>query len=84
MIIIFRDFWQFSAKKMAFFSNTNDMMIKILHNLALLWVKNANCFAEKFGENILKIITSVPGYAKQEFLFGMYIRICEIEAFLFV
>jgi hypothetical protein len=30
-------------------------------NLALFWVKNANIFAEFFGENILKIITSVPG-----------------------
>jgi hypothetical protein len=37
-------------------------MIKILHNLALFWVKNANFFAEFFGENILKIITSVPGH----------------------
>jgi hypothetical protein len=37
-------------------------MIKILHKLALFWVKNANLFAEFFGENILKIITSVPGY----------------------
>jgi hypothetical protein len=36
-------------------------MIKILHNLALFWVKNANFFAEFFGENIFKIITSVPG-----------------------
>jgi hypothetical protein len=45
---------------LAFFSKTN-VMIKILHNLALFWVKNANVFAEFFGENILKIITSVPG-----------------------
>jgi hypothetical protein len=29
-------------------------MIKILYNLALFWVKNANFFAEFFGENILK------------------------------
>jgi hypothetical protein len=36
-------------------------MIKILHNVALFWVKNANFFAEFFGENIFKIITSVPG-----------------------
>jgi hypothetical protein len=33
-----------------------------LHNLALFWVKNAKFFAEFFGENILKIITSVPGH----------------------
>jgi hypothetical protein len=29
-------------------------MIKFLHNLALFRVKNANLFAEFFGENILK------------------------------
>jgi hypothetical protein len=34
MITIFGDFRQFSAKKLAFFSKTN-VMIKILHNLAL-------------------------------------------------
>jgi hypothetical protein len=37
MITMFCDFWQFSAKKLAFFSKTN-VMIKILHNLALFWV----------------------------------------------
>jgi hypothetical protein len=36
-------------------------MIKILHNLALFCVKNANFFAEFLGKDILKIITSVPG-----------------------
>jgi hypothetical protein len=36
-----------------------------LHNLALFWVKNANFFAIFFGENIFKIITSVPGYARK-------------------
>jgi hypothetical protein len=30
--------------------------------LALFWVKDANFFAIFFGENIFKIITSVPGY----------------------
>jgi hypothetical protein len=34
VITIFCDFCQFSAKKMAFFSKTN-VVIKILHNLAL-------------------------------------------------
>jgi hypothetical protein len=34
MITIFCDFRRFSAKKLAFFSKTN-VMIKILHNLAL-------------------------------------------------
>jgi hypothetical protein len=51
MITIFCDFYQFSAKKLAFFSKTN-VMIKFLHNLALFRVKNANFFAEFFGENI--------------------------------
>jgi hypothetical protein len=51
MITIFCDFRQFSAKKLAFFSKTN-VMIKILHNLALFWVKNANFFAEFFDESI--------------------------------
>jgi hypothetical protein len=61
---------QFSAifddfRPLAFFSKTN-VMIKILHNLALFWVKNANFFAEFFGENILKIITSLPGVHNYE------------------
>jgi hypothetical protein len=51
MVTIFCDFRQFSAKKLAFFSKTN-VRIKILHNLALFWAKNANFFAEFFGENI--------------------------------
>jgi hypothetical protein len=58
MITIFRNFCQFSGKKLAFFSKTN-AMIKIFHNLALFRVKNAN-FSQFFGENIFKIITSVP------------------------
>jgi hypothetical protein len=32
-----------------------------LHNLALFWVKKRHFFLNFFGENILKIITSVPG-----------------------
>jgi hypothetical protein len=42
-ITIFYDFRLFSAKKLAFFSK-NNVMIRILHYLALLWVKNANFF----------------------------------------
>jgi hypothetical protein len=56
----FLRFLTISAKKLAFFSKTN-VLIKILHILALFWVKHAKFFAEFFGENILKIITSVPG-----------------------
>jgi hypothetical protein len=35
-------------------------MIKFLHNLALFRVKDANFVRHFFGENILKIITTVP------------------------
>jgi hypothetical protein len=38
-----------------------NVMIKVLQNLALFWVKNGNLFPDFFGENVLKIITSVPG-----------------------
>jgi hypothetical protein len=51
MITIFCNFCQFSAEKMAFCSKTN-VTIKILHDSPLFWVKNANFFAEFFGENI--------------------------------
>jgi hypothetical protein len=51
MIAIFCDFPPFSAKKLAFFLNTN-VMINFFQNLALFWVKNANFFAKFFDENI--------------------------------
>jgi hypothetical protein len=57
---IFGDFCQFSAKKLAFISKTN-VMIKFLEIVTVVWAKNANIFAEFFGENILKIMTSVLG-----------------------
>jgi hypothetical protein len=59
--MIFCDFRQFSAKKLVFFFSKTNVMIIFLHNLVLFLAKNANFFAEFFGENILKIITSVPG-----------------------
>jgi hypothetical protein len=62
MITIFCDFCQFSAKKLVFISKTN-VMIKFFKKFALFCVTNANLFAEFFGENILKIITSVPDWA---------------------
>jgi hypothetical protein len=37
-------------------------MIKFFQNKALFWVKNANFVAKLFGDNIQKIITSVPGH----------------------
>jgi hypothetical protein len=51
MITIFCDFRQFLAEKLPFFSKTN-VMINFFQNLALFWDKNANFFAEFFGENI--------------------------------
>jgi hypothetical protein len=51
MITIFCDFRQFSAKKLAFFSQTN-VMIKFLQKEAVVLAKNANFFAKFFGENI--------------------------------
>jgi hypothetical protein len=58
-------FAYFRRKKLALFSKTN-VMIKFLHYLDLFWVKNANSFAEFFGENILKIITSVPALIRSQ------------------
>jgi uncharacterized membrane protein len=37
-------------------------MIKFLQKVAAVGAKNANIFAKFFGENIFKIITSVPGH----------------------
>jgi hypothetical protein len=54
-------FDNFRRKKLAFFSETNVLINFFLQNLALFWVKNANFFADFFGENIQKIMTSVPG-----------------------
>jgi hypothetical protein len=48
MITMFSYFCQFSAKQLAFFSNSN-VMIKSLLNVALFWVKNAN-----FLRNLLR------------------------------
>jgi hypothetical protein len=51
------------GKQIGVFSKTN-VMINFFQNLALFAVKNANYFAKVFGENIKKIITSVPGQNK--------------------
>jgi hypothetical protein len=48
------------GEKFGVFLKTN-VMIQFLNNLAMFRVKNADFFAKFFGENILKIITSVPG-----------------------
>jgi hypothetical protein len=46
----------------------NQCYDQIFENWALFWVKNANFFAKFFGENISKIITSVPG----DFVFHLF------------
>jgi hypothetical protein len=61
MITIFCDFSQYSAKKLAFFLNTN-VMIKCFSKFSFVSCqKRQFFFAEIFGEKILKIKTSVPG-----------------------
>jgi hypothetical protein len=59
MITIFCDFYQFSAKKLAFFLKTN-VTITIFAKTSFVLSQNAIIFAKFFGENIFKIITSVP------------------------
>jgi hypothetical protein len=58
----------FGAKKLAFFSKTN-VIIKFFHNLPFVLSQKRQFFAEFFGENILKIITSIPGHPADRFLF---------------
>jgi hypothetical protein len=53
MITIFCDFWKFLAKKLAFFSKTN-VMIKILHYLALFWVKKCQFLYCNFRRKYFK------------------------------
>jgi hypothetical protein len=53
LITIFCDFWQFSAKKIGVFFSKTNVMIKILHYLALFWVKNA-IFLLNFSAKIFK------------------------------
>jgi hypothetical protein len=53
-------FDNFRWKNLAFFSKPN-VTIKILQNLVCFESKTPIFFAEFFGENILKITTSVPG-----------------------
>jgi hypothetical protein len=61
---IFGYFSQFSAKKLVCFSKIN-VTIKILPKQQALEQKAQICFANFFGENIYKIVTSVPGQGDQ-------------------
>jgi hypothetical protein len=64
------NFLQFWAKKLTFISKTYVMMI-FLQKLAVHCLsKKINIFAKFWGENILKIITSVPGHAGSVFESG--------------
>jgi hypothetical protein len=61
--IFFCDFRQFLANKIGVFLKTQCYMyvIKVLHNLhSYVLSQKRIFFAEFFGENIYKIITSVP------------------------
>jgi hypothetical protein len=60
MITIFCDFRQFSAK---IFSKTN-VMIKIFASFSFVLSQKRQFFAKFFGENIQKIVTSVPGWTR--------------------
>jgi hypothetical protein len=60
MITIFCDFCQFSAKKMAF--SQNQCYDEIFATTSSSSRKNANIFGKSFGENISKIILSVPSW----------------------
>jgi hypothetical protein len=60
MITIFCDFCQLLAKKLALLKN--QCYDQFFQKLAVVWAKNANYFANFFGENNFKIITSVPGH----------------------
>jgi hypothetical protein len=53
MITIFCDFSQFSAKKLAFFLNTN-VMINLFSKFSFVLSQKRQFFAKFFGENILK------------------------------
>jgi hypothetical protein len=60
----FLRFFLIFGEKIGFFSKTK-VMITIFAKLAVVWAKNANFFANFFGENTLKIITSVPVHPKK-------------------
>jgi hypothetical protein len=78
MITIFCDFSQFSAKNWLF--SSIPMLRSFFQNLALFWVKNAKFFAKFFGENILNIITSVPGRSNP---LARFVKIVATKSFVY-
>jgi hypothetical protein len=60
MIRIFCDFSRFSAKKLAFFLGKYQCYDQPFSKFSFVLSQNAYFFAKFFGENIFKIITSVP------------------------
>jgi hypothetical protein len=59
----FLQFFPIFGEKIGVFLNTN-VMITFMSKFALFPIKNDNFFDKFFGENILKIITLVPGTPK--------------------
>jgi hypothetical protein len=62
MITIFGDFWQFLAKKLAFF-HKNQWYDKIVAKISCSLSKERQYFCSIFRRKYLKIITSVPDWA---------------------
>jgi hypothetical protein len=80
---IFGDFRQFSAtfdnfRRKNWCFSQQPMLWSFFSKLAfVLSKKNANFFAKFFGENILKIITSVPGHSCSIFSAGEPLKITQ-------
>jgi hypothetical protein len=60
MITIFCDFYQFSAKNGVFLKY--QYYDQLFSKFSFVLSQKHHFFADKFGENILKIIASVPGH----------------------
>jgi hypothetical protein len=61
MITIFGDFCQFSAKKLAFFSNTN-VMINFFSKFSFVLSQKRQFFRKNFWRKYLKNHNIGPGY----------------------
>jgi hypothetical protein len=68
----FCDFRQFSAKKWRFLAKIN-VTIKLLHNLALFWIRSANLFANLFAK-IFKNYNIGPRFSRSYFGSAPYSR----------
>jgi hypothetical protein len=68
MITIFGDFCQFSAKNLTFFSKINVMITFLGKKTSCSLSKKRQYFRQIFGENNIKIMTSVPAAAVRDFV----------------